>query len=106
MRLLEGGLAVVLHPAVLAEEGGGETQRQPELEGEAVDAGGEQHRHSGALGPPPEQKPSELAMSWLRAEMVCVRKTRTQPGERLGKLPSTFFKHALQSPQTFLNLIP
>lgn len=46
MRLLEGGLAVVLHPAVLAQEGGGETQRQPELEGEAVDAGGEQHRHA------------------------------------------------------------
>ena len=46
VRLLEGGLAVVLHPAVLAEEGGGETQRQPELEGEAVDAGGEQHRHA------------------------------------------------------------
>ena len=46
MGLLEGGLAVVLDPAVLAEEGGGQPQREPELEGEAVDARGQQHRHA------------------------------------------------------------
>ena len=45
VRLLEGGLAVVLDPAVLAEEGGGQPQGEPELEGEAVDAGGEEDRH-------------------------------------------------------------
>ena len=44
--LLERRLAVVLDPAVLAEEGGGQPQREPELEGEAVDARGQQHRHA------------------------------------------------------------
>ena len=43
--LLEGGLAVVLHPAVLAREGGGEADGEPQLEGEAVDAGGEEDGH-------------------------------------------------------------
>ena len=43
--LLEGSLAVVLHPAVLAQEGGGEADGEPQLEGEAVDAGGEEDGH-------------------------------------------------------------
>ena len=43
--LLERRLAVVLDPAVLAEEGGGQPQREPELEGEAVDTRGEEDRH-------------------------------------------------------------
>ena len=44
--LLQGGLAVVLDPAVLAQEGGGEADGQPQLEGEAVDAGGEEDGHA------------------------------------------------------------
>ena len=43
--LLERRLAVVLDPAVLAEEGGGQPQREPELEGEAVDTRGEEDWH-------------------------------------------------------------
>ena len=39
--LLEGSLAVVLHPAVLPQEGGGKAQGQPQLEGETVDTRGE-----------------------------------------------------------------
>ena len=37
MGLLERGLAVVLHPAVLAEEGGGQADGESQLEGEGVD---------------------------------------------------------------------
>lgn len=40
--LPEGGLAVVLDPTVLAQEGGGQAERQAQLEREAVDAGGQQ----------------------------------------------------------------
>ena len=40
--LPEGRLAEVLHPAVLAQEGGGQAQGKAKLEGEAVDAGGQQ----------------------------------------------------------------
>ena len=36
--LLEGSLAVILDPAVLAEEGGGKPQRQTELERKTVDS--------------------------------------------------------------------
>ena len=36
--LLQSSLAVILDPAVLPQEGGGQTQRQPELEGETVNA--------------------------------------------------------------------
>ena len=42
--LAEGRLAKVLHPAVLAQEGGGQSERQAQLEGEAVDARRKQHR--------------------------------------------------------------
>ncbi len=42
--LPERRLAEVLHPAVLAEEGGGEAEREAELEREAVDAGREEDR--------------------------------------------------------------
>ena len=38
MSLLEGCLAVVLDPAVLAEEGGGQAKWQTELERETVNA--------------------------------------------------------------------
>ena len=42
--LAEGRLAEVLHPAVLAQEGGGQSERQAQLEREAVDARRKQHR--------------------------------------------------------------
>ena len=45
MRLLERRLAVVLDPAVLPEEGGGQAQREPELKREAVDTRGEEDRN-------------------------------------------------------------
>ena len=45
MRLLERRLAVVLDPAVLPEEGGGEAEREAELEREAVDTRGEEDRN-------------------------------------------------------------
>ena len=45
MRLLERRLAVVLDPAVLPEEGGGQPQREPELEREAVDTRREEDGH-------------------------------------------------------------
>ncbi len=45
MRLLERRLAVVLDPAVLPEEGGGQAQREPELKREAVDTRGEEDWH-------------------------------------------------------------
>ena len=42
--LAEGRLAKVLHPAVLAQEGGGQSERQAQLEREAVDARRQEHR--------------------------------------------------------------
>jgi len=44
--LLQGGLAVVLNPAVLAEEGGGQADGESQLEGEGVDPWGQQDRYS------------------------------------------------------------
>lgn len=42
--LPERRLAEVLHPAVLAQEGGGQAEREAQLEREAVDARGQQDR--------------------------------------------------------------
>ena len=36
--LFQSSLAVILDPAMFAQEGGGQTQWQPELEGETVNA--------------------------------------------------------------------
>ena len=66
--LLERGLAVVLHPAVLAEEGGGQPQRQPELERETVDTRGEEDRHSACDWSKVRMKGSD----WSIRKYVCV----------------------------------
>ena len=60
--LLEGGLAVVLHPAVLAQEGAGEAQRQPELEREAVNAG--RQEDWGATWTAEDNRYSRPGQSW------------------------------------------
>ena len=44
--LLESSLAVILDPAVLPQEGGGEAQGEPELERETVNAGRQEDRNS------------------------------------------------------------
>lgn len=44
--LLESSLAVILDPAVLPQEGGGEAKGEPELEREAVNAGRQEDRNS------------------------------------------------------------
>lgn len=54
--LSQRSLAEVLNPAVLAQEGGGQTQRQTQLEGEAVYPWGQQDGTLACIRTPPGEK--------------------------------------------------